>query len=195
MLKTLVIDNYDSFVYNLVQYLWEANWNPVVFRNDKITLKKAIELNPTHIVISPWPWNPTDPKYFWVCNDIIMKMGNKIPILWVCLWHQWIGACFWADIIKSLKIMHWKVSKISIINETKLLKWIKNPFDAMRYHSLAVDEKKLSKDIVITSKTEDWTIMSLEHKSLPIYAVQFHPESIGTPDWITIIKNFLSFKK
>ena len=192
-MKTLIIDNYDSFVYNLVQYFGEAWWNPIVFRNDKITLEKVISENPSHIVISPWPWNPTNPEYFWVCNEIILKMWKNIPILWVCLWHQWIWACFGWDIITSLAIMHWKTSKVYIENESKLLKWIKSPFEVMRYHSLAVDPKNLSKDMLITSKTEDWTVMSFEHKKYPIYWVQFHPESIGTSNGKTIIQNFLGF--
>lgn len=194
MLKTLVIDNYDSFVYNLVQYIWELWWNPVVYRNDKITLEKIIEEKPTHIVISPWPWDPTDPKYFWVCNDVILKLWKEIPVLWVCLGHQWIWACFWATIIRSPATMHWKTSKVFIEKDSILFKWVKNPFEVMRYHSLAVKWEKVPEDIIITSKTQDNTIMSFEHKKFPIYAVQFHPESIWTPEWKKIIKNFLCIK-
>lgn len=191
MLKTLVIDNYDSFVYNLVQYFWELWWNPVVFRNNEITLDQAISLNPTHIVISPWPWDPTDKSYFWVCNDIILNMWKTIPLLWVCLWHQWIWACFWWTIVRSPATMHWKTSKVFITKKTKIFEWIENTFEVMRYHSLAVLFEN-NTDLQITSQTEDWTIMSFEHVKYPIYWVQFHPESIGTPDGKKIIRNFLN---
>lgn len=206
MLKTLVIDNYDSFVYNLVQYIGEFWWNPVVFRNNEITLEQAIKEKPTHIVISPGPWNPTDKAYFWVCNDIILNMGKTIPLLWVCLGHQWIWACFWWTIIKSPAIMHGKTSKISIINKSKLFEWIDNQLEVMRYHSLAVQLNHSgpskchsgldpeSTPLIITSQTKDWTMMSLEHKKYPIYWIQFHPESIGTSEGKKIIKNFLGIR-
>lgn len=208
MLKTLVIDNYDSFVYNLVQYIWELGGNPVVFRNNEITLEQAIAEKPTHIVISPGPWDPTDKAYFWVCNDIILNMWKTIPLLWVCLGHQWIWACFWGKIIRSPATMHGKASKIIKLKDSKIFEWIDFPIEVMRYHSLAVDfsnchsaldtESKSSKnkqpEIIITSQTEDNTAMSLEHTKYPIYWVQFHPESIGTPDGKKIIKNFLKIK-
>ena len=191
MLKTLIIDNYDSFVYNLVQYIWEFWWNPIIFRNDEISVEKARELNPTHIVISPWPWNPTDPAYFWVCNDIIREMWTSIPLLWVCLWHQWIWSVFGWKIIQCSKIMHGKTSVINREGDSIILNWLAQSFEVMRYHSLSVSEDWFPEDLSITSRTEGWTIMSFEHKKYPIYAVQFHPESIGTPDGKKMIRNFL----
>lgn len=190
-MKTLVIDNYDSFVFNLVQYIGELGGNPVVFRNDEITLEKAKELNPTHIIISPGPGHPADENYFGVSSTIIKEMGKETPLLGVCLGHQGITTTFGGKVIKAPSIMHGKTSKVTH-NQSKLFKNISNPFTAMRYHSLISDSKTFPQELEVTSQTEDGIIMSLQHKTYPIYGVQFHPESIGSPEGKQMIKNFLS---
>lgn len=190
-LKTLVIDNYDSFVFNLVQYIGEQNGNPTVFRNDEITLEKAIEFNPTHIVISPGPGHPADENYFGVSQKIIETMGKKIPLLGVCLGHQGITNIFGGNVIKAPHIMHGKTSQI-IHNNSVLFRDIPSPFTGMRYHSLIAEHSSFPECLTITAHTDDNIIMALEHKKFPIYGVQFHPESIGSPHGKQMIKNFLS---
>ena len=190
-LKTLVIDNYDSFVFNLVQYIGELGGNPTVFRNDEITLEKAIAFNPTHIVISPGPGHPADKNYFGVSAQIIEIMGKQTPLLGVCLGHQGITNLFGGTVVKAPDIMHGKTSKISHDNSI-LFTNISSPFVGMRYHSLISENISFPKCLTITAKTEDDIIMALEHKTLPIYGVQFHPESIGSPEGKQIITNFLA---
>ena len=190
LLKTLIIDNYDSFVYNLVQYIGEQNGNPVIFRNDKITLAEIEKIQPTHIVISPGPGNPTDPHYFGICNQVILEYGKKIPVLGVCLGHQGIYAVFGGNVIKAPEIMHGKTSQIKHTNKG-IFQNIKNPLQGMRYHSLIGEKASLPKCLEITAETEDGIIMGIQHKEFPIYGIQFHPESIGTEDGKKIIKNFL----
>lgn len=191
-MKTLVIDNYDSFVFNLVQYIGEAGGNPEVFRNDKITLETARSFNPTHIVISPGPGHPSDPQYFGVSSQIIESMGRDTPLLGVCLGHQGITTTFGGTVHQAPSIMHGKTSEITH-DESRLFTGVSNPFIAMRYHSLVAEKITFPSDLKVTSKTDDGMIMSLEHKKFPIYGVQFHPESIGSPEGKKIIQNFLSF--
>lgn len=196
MNKTLIIDNYDSFVYNLVQYVWEMWWNPEVYRNNEINIEQILKLSPSHILISPWPWDPRDPEYFGICAEVISKLGQTIPVLWVCLWHQGIGMCFGWEILRCPEILHGKTSEINIHHDSLLFKWIsKRRFSVMRYHSLIVWDNWLSSDILVTSRTDNWYIMSIEHKVFPIYGVQFHPESIWTPEGKIIISNFLACKR
>ncbi len=189
-LKTLIIDNYDSFVYNLVQYIGEQGGNPVVFRNDKITVEEIKEINPTHIVISPGPGNPTDPHYFGICNQVILEYGKKIPVLGVCLGHQGICSAFGGKIVKAPEIMHGKTSQITHTNKG-ILKGIKSPLKGMRYHSLMCNQSSLPDCLEITAKTEDGLIMGVRHNKYPIHGIQFHPESIGTVEGKQVVKNFL----
>jgi len=199
-LKTIVIDNYDSFVFNIVQYIGELGGNPEVFRNDQITIDKIKDINPSHIIISPGPGDPTDKNYFGISSEIILTLGKFIPTLGVCLGHQGIVSSFGGKIVKAPIIMHGKTSKI-IHNSSKLFKNIESPFIAMRYHSLVAEEKSFPDCLTITARVfneqssdNNGMIMALEHKKFPIYGLQFHPESIGTPHGKQMIKNFLTIK-
>ena len=190
-MKTLVIDNYDSFVFNLVQYIGELGGNPTVFRNDEITLQEAIDFKPTHIIISPGPGHPADENYFGVSAQIIKTMGKTIPLFGVCLGHQGITHVFGGDVIKAPNIMHGKTSEM-IHDQTGLFENISSPCTAMRYHSLVSDPKTFPTCLHITAQTDDGIIMALQHSQFPIYGVQFHPESIGSPEGKQMIQNFLA---
>ena len=185
----LVIDNYDSFTYNLVQYLEELGANTKTFRNDKITLEEVAGLKFDQIVISPGPGRPEDAG---VSLKVIKDYYQKVPILGVCLGHQAIGYVFGAAIVKAPTIMHGKTSQI-LHNGKDIFKGIKSPFEATRYHSLVIDKKTLPANLLITAHTEDGVIMGVREKSFPLFGVQFHPESILTPDGKKILKNFLKY--
>ena len=190
----VLIDNYDSFTYNLVHYFEEIGQKVKVFRNDEVKTKDIFDINPNYIVISP---GPTTPKNSGICIDLIKENSNKKkskPILGVCLGHQAIAEAFGANVIQSGQPIHGKISKINH-NESKLFKNIKNPFNATRYHSLIVEKKSLPECLEITAITDNQTIMAIEHKKLPIFGVQFHPESIATDFGHQLLKNFLSLKK
>ena len=184
----LVIDNYDSFVYNLVQYLGEMGEKLKVVRNNKIDLKDIEKMNPKYILISPGPGRPENAG---ISCDIINSFKARIPILGVCLGHQCIGYVFGAKIIGAKKILHGKTSLISH-SKRDLFEGITNPFRATRYHSLIVDEETLPVSLKVIAKSEDREIMGLKHKKYPIYGVQFHPESILTEEGKKILKNFLN---
>lgn len=189
----VLIDNYDSFTYNLVHYFEEIGQKVKVFRNDEVQTKEVLEINPDYLVISP---GPSTPKNSGICIDLIKensKNKNPKPLLGVCLGHQAIAEAFGANIIQSGKPIHGKVSKISHY-KSKLFKNIKNPFNATRYHSLIVENKTLPKILEITAITDDKVIMAIQHKKLPIFGVQFHPESIATDFGHQLLKNFLSLK-
>jgi len=191
-LKTLIIDNYDSFTYNLYQYFGELGGNPVVFRNDQITLDEIKKLKPTHIVFSPGPGRPEVKKDFGICGDILQNYDKKTPILGVCLGHQGIIHFFGGKVIHAPLVMHGKQSEI-ILQDSVIFQGLKKKINVMRYHSLIGEKKSLPKCLKITSETaKESIIMSVEHVSLPIYGIQFHPESIGTIDGKRIISNFLS---
>ncbi len=190
-MKVLVIDNYDSFVYNLVQYIGELGGEPVVYRNDQITLKQAMKLDPKRIVISPGPGTPEDPHYFGVCSAILREMSHKIPTLGVCLGNQGIISVFGGKVVRAEQLMHGKTSVIRHDGKG-VFKGVKNPFTATRYHSLVGDRKSIPSSIEITAKaTDDDEIMGVRHKEFPITGLQFHPESILCEDGKKIIKNFL----
>jgi len=186
-MKIILIDNYDSFTFNLYHYISSFNINVNVIRNDKINANEILEKKYDKIVISPGPGNPNQSGN---CINIVNKLYKKIPIFGVCLGHQIIGQCFGSKIIQSKKLMHGKTSIIKHKNKG-LMKNVKNNFIATRYHSLIVDKKSLSKDLIITSETQDGTIMGLMHKYYNIHGVQFHPESIKTNVGMKIIKNFI----
>ena len=190
-MKVLVIDNYDSFVYNFVQYIGELGGEPVVYRNDKITLKQAMKLNPKRIVISPGPGTPEDPHYFGVCSAILREMSHKIPTLGVCLGNQGIISVFGGKIVRAGRLMHGKTSIIQHDGKG-IFEGVKNPFIATRYHSLVGDRNSIPTSIEITAKaTDDDEIMGVRHNEYPITGLQFHPESILCEDGKKIIKNFL----
>ncbi len=184
----LMIDNYDSFTYNLVQYFGELKAEMEVVRNDALTIEQIREMKPKKIVISPGPGRPEDAG---VSVDIIKKLGDKIPVLGVCLGHQGIGYAFGAKIINAKRLMHGKTSMIKHDNKG-VFKGIKNPFEATRYHSLVIDRKTVPDCLSVTATTmDDGEIMGVQHKSYPIYGVQFHPESILTKEGKSILANFL----
>ena len=183
----LMIDNYDSFTYNLVQYLAEIGQEVEVVRNDKISIEEINKLNPQYIVISPGPCTPNEAG---ISLDLIESFKGKIPILGVCLGHQSIGQAFGGKIIHAQTIMHGKTSKISH-NNLGVFSGIKNPFTATRYHSLVIDRKSLPDCFDITAWTDDNEIMGIKHKELAIEGVQFHPESILSEYGHDLLKNFL----
>jgi anthranilate synthase component 2 len=188
----LMIDNYDSFTYNIVQYFYDLGQEVVVKRNDEITIEdiKNMEGIDT-IVISPGPCTPTEAG---ISVDVIKNFKGIYPILGVCLGHQSIGQAFGAKIVKAKCLMHGKTSKI-YHNEKDLFEGIPNPFNAVRYHSLVIDESTLPEDIEIIAWSNDGEIMAIEHKKYPIWGVQFHPESILTEYGHKLLENFLKMSK
>lgn len=192
-MKVLIIDNYDSFVYNIVQYVGELGGEPIIYRNNEITLRKAAEISPERIIISPGPGNPADRRYFGVCSDILLTLSVKVPTLGVCLGHQGIIHVFGGRIIPAKRVMHGKTSLISH-DGRGIFKGVENPFEATRYHSLVGDETSLPSCLEVTARSlDDGEIMGVRHRLYPIEGVQFHPESILTPEGKKIIKNFLDW--
>ena len=187
MKKIILIDNYDSFTFNLYHYISSLKINVDVIRNDKVTSKEILKKNYNGIVISPGPGNPDQSGN---CINIVNKLYKRIPILGVCLGHQIIGQVFGSKIIQAKKLMHGKISKIKS-KKIGILKGLPNTFEATRYHSLIIDKKTLSKDLEITAETKDGLIMGIHHKKYQVHGVQFHPESIKTKIGIKILKNFV----
>lgn len=183
----LVIDNYDSFTYNLVQYFGELGAEMEIFRNDQISIKEIRKLKPERICISPGPCTPREAG---ISCDVISKFGEKIPVLGVCLGHQCIGDVFGGDVVRADRLMHGKTSPV-FHNGEGLFQGIANPFEATRYHSLIVKRDTFPKDLEITAWTEEDEVMGLRHRELPIYGVQFHPESILTEEGKKLLQNFL----
>lgn len=184
----LIIDNYDSFTYNLAQYLGELGAKLEVVRNDQITTAEVLTLAPDKIIISPGPCTPNEAG---ISLEVIKTLGESIPILGVCLGHQAIGQAYGGNVIRAPYVMHGKISKITHTNTDGLFKDIPNPFEATRYHSLIVDRDSLPESLEITAETEDGIIMALKHKTSPVWGVQFHPESILTTSGKSILGNFL----
>lgn len=194
-MKILIIDNYDSFVYNIAQSLGQNNIKTLVYRNNKITIKDIKRMQIDAIIISPGPGNPEDEKYFGICNNIIKILGKEIPVLGICLGHQGIVSAFGGKIINAGKTRHGKTSKI-YYKDDPLFVDIKNPFNATRYHSLIAEKKTFPNCLEITANSiDDNEIMALTHKEYPIKGVQFHPESILTKEGMKILNNFISFVK
>ncbi len=183
-----MIDNYDSFTYNLVQYFGELKAELKVVRNDDLTVSKIKKIGPARIVISPGPGRPEDAG---ISVDIIKELSPKIPILGVCLGHQAIGYAFGGKIVSAKQLMHGKTSQI-YHNKNELFKSIPNPFEATRYHSLVIEKKTLPPCLKLIAWTKDKEIMGVQHKTFPLWGVQFHPESILTKYGKDILKNFLS---
>ena len=190
-MKILLIDNYDSFTFNLYHYLSSLKTNVEVIRNNEITEKEIVKKKFNRIVISPGPGNPNQSGN---CLRIVKKLYKKIPILGVCLGHQIIGQVFGSKIIQAKKLMHGKTSKIDSF-KIGILKNLPKRFVATRYHSLIIDKKTLSKDLIVTAQTMDGVIMGIMHKKYNIHGVQFHPESIKTKIGIKILKNFINYKR
>jgi anthranilate synthase component 2 len=184
-----MIDNYDSFTYNIVQYCKELGADLKVIRNDELNVEQIKALNPEKIIISPGPATPDDAG---VCLEVIEKLGSTIPILGICLGHQSIAQVYGAKVVKAPKMMHGKTSEIKVIKEDQLFHDMPQTFIQTRYHSLIVEKQNLPKDIIVTSKSlDDDEIMSLKIKDKDIYGVQFHPESVMSEYGHKILQNFL----
>ena len=183
----LVIDNFDSFTYNLVQYFGQLGVEQKIYRNNAITVEEALELNPDRVMISPGPCSPNESG---VSLDIIAAFAGKKPLLGVCLGHQSIGQHFGGKVVRADRLMHGKTSPIRHHN-TDIFKGLPNPMEATRYHSLIVERDSFPDCLKITAETEEGEIMGLAHKELPIWGVQFHPESLATQEGIKILENFM----
>ena len=183
-----VLDNYDSFTFNLVQYIGELGAEVVVRRNDELTPQQVEDLHPDRIVLSPGPCTPQEAG---ISIDLIRHMAGKVPILGVCLGHQAIGAAFGGNVIRAPKLMHGKTSQVDHDGRT-IFSGLNTPMTCTRYHSLIVEEKSLPADLEISARTADGTIMGLRHRSFPVEGVQFHPESVLTSDGKRLIENFLN---
>ena len=184
----IIIDNYDSFTYNLVQYVGEIDSEIRVYKNDKIDVEKITSIAPDHIIISPGPGRPENSG---VSIDVIEKLKGKFPILGVCLGHQVIGHVFGASIVTSENIMHGKTSHINH-NGQDIFRGIPSPLEATRYHSLIIDENSLPKELEIIAKTSEGLIMGIKHREYCMYGLQFHPESVLTTAGFSLIENFLN---
>ena len=184
----LLIDNYDSFSYNLYQQATAIQPDIRVVRNDAVTASEIEGLNPSHIILSPGPGYPKDAG---VCEDVILKLGGRIPILGVCLGHQAICAAYGGIVTYAGRMMHGKSSLARVNTDTLLFRGMKHEIQVARYHSLAAQEESLPECLAVTAKTAEGEIMAVQHREYPVYGVQFHPESILTPDGNQILKNFL----
>ncbi|MDR2719495.1 MAG: aminodeoxychorismate/anthranilate synthase component II [Nitrososphaerota archaeon] len=193
-MKVLVIDNYDSFVYNLVQYIGEMGTETIVYRNDQTNIQELTKLKPDRIVLSPGPGTPEDEKYFGICKTILQTLSHNIPTLGVCLGHQGIIHTYGGKVVHAKKLMHGKNCNVKH-DGTALFADVHNPFSATRYHSLAGERASIPGCLKITAEAEDdGEIMGVRHVKYPIYGVQFHPESILCQDGKKIIHNFIEGK-
>ena len=184
----LLIDNYDSFVYNLYQFISVEDPDVRLVRNDRITPEEVLDMKPDAIVISPGPGKPSDAG---VCIELIRQLKGRIPILGVCLGHQAIGEAFGATVTHASRLMHGKTSLLTDVADDIIFKGIKKPVQVARYHSLSVQESTLPEELEVTARSEDGEIMAMRHREYPIYGLQFHPESVMTPDGPVMIRNFL----
>lgn len=187
----VLIDNYDSFTYNLLHFLGELGAEVAVYRNDAITPEEVLDLGPEGIVLSP---GPCDPDRAGICVDLVGRAVGKVPVLGVCLGHQSIAQAFGANIVRAPILMHGKVSNISHFG-TDIFKDIQSPFSATRYHSLIVEKSRLPNCLEVTAESDDGLIMGLSHKEYPIFGVQFHPESIASENGHELLNNFLKITK
>ncbi len=188
----LLIDNYDSFSYNLVQYIGSIETDIQIIRNDAKTIEEIERMKPQAIILSPGPGYPKDAG---VCIEAVKKLGERIPILGVCLGHQAICEAYGAKITHAKKLMHGKQSMIRLKEDDILFQGIPSPAPVARYHSLAADTESLPDCLEITAKTEDGEVMAVHHREYPVYGVQFHPESILTRDGMKMIENFIGFER
>ena len=185
----LLIDNYDSFVYNLYQFLAVEDPDVKLVRNDRITSEEALSMKPDAIVISPGPGKPSDAG---VCVELIRQMRGRIPILGVCLGHQAIGEAFGATVTHASRLMHGKTSLLTDVADDVIFRGLKRPVQVARYHSLSVQESTLPEELEVTARSDDGEIMAMRHREYPIYGLQCHPESVMTPDGPAMIRNFLA---
>jgi len=187
----LIIDNYDSFTYNLVQYFGELGAEPVVKRNDEITIAQIEALQPEAIVISP---GPCTPKEAGISNDVIRELGTRLPVLGVCLGHQCIGYVYGAEVVRAGRLMHGKTSPI-LHEDEGVFAGLPSPFEATRYHSLIIDPPTVPDTLLVNARTAEGEIMGVRHRDYPIHGVQFHPESILTRHGKELLRNFLRLSK
>ena len=187
-MRLLVIDNYDSFTYNLVHFLGELGADTTVFRNDKITLDQIAAMAPEGIVLSPGPKTPSEAG---ICLALIDRFGATTPVLGVCLGHQAIGQAMGGDVIRAPSLMHGKTSRINHTGKG-LFRGLNSGFEATRYHSLIVEKSTLPADLEVTATTDDGLIMGMQHRSKPLHGVQFHPESIASENGHALLQNFLT---
>ena len=185
----LLIDNYDSFVYNLYQFLAVEDPDVKLVRNDRITSEEALSMKPDAIVISPGPGKPSDAG---VCVELIRQLKGRIPILGVCLGHQAIGEAFGATVTHASRLMHGKTSLLTDVADDVIFRGLKRPVQVARYHSLSVQESTLPEELEVTARSDDGEIMAMRHREYPVYGLQFHPESVMTPDGPAMIRNFLA---
>lgn len=185
----VLIDNYDSFSYNLYQLVGTINPDIKVIRNDELTVKEIEKLNPSHIIISPGPGKPSDAG---ICEDVIRYFKGKVPILGVCLGHQAICETFGATVSYARQLMHGKMSVVKVDNKCRLFEGLDEKVEVARYHSLIALKETIPEEIIVTAVTDDGEIMAVKHRDYDIYGVQFHPESIMTPCGIKMIENYLS---
>ncbi|WP_054852965.1 aminodeoxychorismate/anthranilate synthase component II [Vulcanisaeta distributa] len=188
----VIIDNYDSFTYNIAQYVGELGAKPLVFRNDEVTVKVIERLRPGGIIISPGPGNPLNPRDVGISKDVIQYFKGRVPILGICLGHQLIGTTFGARIRRAKTIKHGKTSMIRLVRPSPIFQGLPpERIEGMRYHSLVIDN--VPSELIVTAVSEDdGEVMAIQHRDYPIFGVQFHPESVGTPMGKEILKNFLS---
>lgn len=184
----LLIDNYDSFVYNLYQFIAETGQEVRIVRNDEMTSEEVMEMRPDAVVISPGPGKPGDAG---ICVELIQRAEGRIPILGVCLGHQAIAEAYGAEVVHAGKLMHGKTSVLRDVQDTALFRDIPGPIQVARYHSLAVREETLPEEIRVTARAEDGEVMAMEHRRYDVYGVQFHPESVMTPQGYKMIENFI----
>lgn len=187
----VIIDNYDSFTYNLCQYVGEINPDIEVYRNDKVKIEHICKKKPSHIIISPGPGFPKDAG---ISTHLVRELGSRIPILGVCLGHQAIGEAYGGKVVHARELMHGKASEVLIDNECPLFYSLPERIRAGRYHSLIVKKDSLPSELKVVARTLDGEIMGLEHEKYPVFGIQFHPESILTPNGKVILRNFLNIK-
>jgi anthranilate synthase/aminodeoxychorismate synthase-like glutamine amidotransferase len=185
----LLIDNYDSFSYNLVQLAGSIQPDIKVVRNDAMTVEEIEALHPDHIILSPGPGYPKDAG---VCEEVVQKLQGKVPIMGVCLGHQTICEAYGATISHAKELMHGKMSRLSLIKESPIFKGLGNEIDAARYHSLVALKETLPEELVVTAVDKEGEVMAVQHRELPVYGLQFHPESILTPQGRILMENFLA---
>jgi len=193
-MRLLVLDNYDSFVYNLAQALRSLGAELQVVRNDAWDLERIRKFGADAIVISPGPGDPSEPRYFGVCADVIRELGASVPLLGVCLGHQGIAHVYGGRIVRAARVMHGKTSVVHH-DACGLFEGLPQAFTAMRYHSLVIDREHVPSCLRVTAHTSDGTIMAIEHRNAPVLGVQFHPESIGTPLGTRVLGNFLALAR
>lgn len=193
-MTTLVIDNYDSFTWNLVQLVGALGQRPVVFRNDAIDLAGIRALAPSRVILSPGPGHPEDPARVGICRDVVVELGRELPILGVCLGHQLIVHAAGGRVIRANEVMHGKTSLVHHEGDG-ILAGLPRPFEAMRYHSLVADPSAIPASLAVTAWCKDGTVMAVHHRSLPLFGVQFHPESIGTASGRALVAAFLGLSR